>query len=41
MFPGTYTIQRGETLSQVIQRAGGLNDYAFIEASIFSRAAVA
>ena len=38
MFPGTYTIQRGETLSQVIQRAGGLNDYAFIEASIFSRA---
>ena len=40
MFPGTYTIQRGETLSKVIQRAGGLNDYAFIEASIFSRAAL-
>ena len=38
MFPGTYTIQRGETLSKVIQRAGGLNDYAFIAASIFSRA---
>ncbi|MDB2409804.1 SLBB domain-containing protein [Pseudomonadales bacterium] len=38
VFPGTYTIQRGETLSQVIQRAGGLTEYAFIEASIFSRA---
>ena len=38
VFPGTYTIQRGETLSQVIARAGGLNDYAFIAASIFSRA---
>lgn len=38
VFPGTYTIQRGETLSQLIERAGGLNDYAFVEASIFSRA---
>ena len=37
VFPGTYTIQRGETLSQVIQRAGGLNQYAFVDASIFSR----
>ena len=37
VFPGSYTIQRGETLSQVIQRAGGLNQYAFVEASIFSR----
>ena len=37
VFPGTYTIQRGETLSQVIQRAGGLTDYAFIEAGVFSR----
>ena len=37
VFPGTYTIQRGETLSQVINRAGGLNEYAFVEASIFSR----
>lgn len=37
VFPGEYTIQRGETLSQVIQRAGGLNQYAFVEASVFSR----
>ena len=37
VFPGTYTIQRGETLSQVIERAGGLTDYAFIEAGVFSR----
>ncbi|MBT5923785.1 MAG: ATPase [Cellvibrionales bacterium] len=38
VFPGSYIIQRGETLSQVIKRAGGLTEYAFIEASIFSRA---
>ena len=36
-FPGTYTIQRGETLAQVIQRAGGLNQYAFAEAAVFTR----
>ena len=36
-FPGRYTIQRGETLSQVIQRAGGLNQFAFAGGSVFSR----
>ncbi|MCR8923744.1 SLBB domain-containing protein [Dasania sp. GY-MA-18] len=36
-FPGTYTIQRGETLSQVIKRAGGLNEYAFVNAAVFTR----
>ena len=38
VFPGSYIIQRGETLSQVINRAGGLTEYAFIEAGVFSRA---
>ena len=37
-FPGRYTIRHGETLSQVIQRAGGLNPFAFAGGSVFSRA---
>ncbi len=37
MFPGEYTIRHGETLSQVIERAGGLTDLAFPEGSIFIR----
>ena len=37
MFPGSYTIQRGETLSHVIERAGGLNEYAFAKAAMFTR----
>lgn len=36
-FPGTYKIKRGETLSQVMQRAGGLNQWAYAEGAIFSR----
>jgi protein involved in polysaccharide export with SLBB domain len=36
-FPGTYTIQRGETLRSVIQRAGGLTDLAFAAGSVFTR----
>ena len=36
-FPGTYNIQRGETLAQVLKRAGGLNQYAFSKAAIFTR----
>ena len=36
-FPGEYTIQRGETLSQVIERAGGLNEYAYAKAAVFTR----
>lgn len=37
MFPGKYTIRRGETLSQVLQRAGGLSDQAYPEGAIFTR----
>ena len=36
-FPGKYTIRRGETLSQVLQRAGGLTDQAYPEGAIFTR----
>lgn len=36
-FPGTYRARRGETLSQVIRRAGGLNDLADPTAAVFAR----
>jgi protein involved in polysaccharide export with SLBB domain len=36
-FPGTYTIQPGETLHSVIDRAGGFTAYAFVEGSVFTR----
>ena len=36
-FPGTYRIRRGETLRQVLERAGGLTEAAFPEGAIFLR----
>ena len=36
-FPGTYSIKLGETLFEVIHRAGGLTNRAFPEGTIFSR----
>ncbi len=36
-FPGNYEFKRGETLSQVIYRAGGFTQLAHREASIFTR----
>jgi protein involved in polysaccharide export with SLBB domain len=36
-FPGEYRIRQGETLGQVLERAGGLNDAAFPEGAIFLR----
>jgi len=36
-FPGTYTIERGETLSSVLRRAGGITQFAYPEAAIFFR----
>jgi len=36
-FPGVYPIQRGETLSSIMRRAGGLTDLAFPEGTIFLR----
>ncbi len=39
-FPGRYRIRRGETLRQVLGRAGGLTDEAFAEGAIFLREAL-
>jgi len=36
-FPGQYSIRRGETLKSVIQRAGGLTEFAFPEGSVLTR----
>tara|TARA_R110000787_G_scaffold19087_1_gene57674 strand:+ start:634 stop:3348 length:2715 start_codon:yes stop_codon:yes gene_type:complete len=37
VFPGKYTIRRGETLADLIVKAGGLTEYAHPDASIFTR----
>jgi protein involved in polysaccharide export with SLBB domain len=37
-FPGIYTIQPGETMHSVLDRAGGLTEYAFPQGSVFIRA---
>ena len=37
VFPGRYTIQRGDTLLDIINRAGGFTSFASIEGSIFTR----
>jgi protein involved in polysaccharide export with SLBB domain len=36
-FPGEYRVRRGETLRQVLERAGGLTEEAFANGSIFLR----
>jgi polysaccharide biosynthesis/export protein len=36
-YPGQYTIRDGETLRDVIERAGGLTDNAFPEGAVFTR----
>ena len=36
-FPGTYTIRRGESMSNVIERAGGFTAFAMPQAAVFSR----
>jgi len=36
-FPGTYPIQRGETLRSVLRRAGGLTALSFPEGAVFTR----
>lgn len=39
-FPGTYTVRRGETMSQLLQRAGGLTEFANPRGAIFTREAL-
>ena len=36
-FPGEYRIRRGETLGQLLERAGGLTEEAFPEGAVFLR----
>jgi polysaccharide export outer membrane protein len=37
VFPGKYTIRRGESLGDLINKAGGLTKYAYARGSVFSR----
>jgi protein involved in polysaccharide export with SLBB domain len=39
-FPGTYTSKKGETLSSLIERAGGFTGNAYLKGAIFTRASV-
>jgi protein involved in polysaccharide export with SLBB domain len=36
-FPGQYRVRRGETLADVVQRAGGFTENAFVEGAVFLR----
>lgn len=36
-FPGTYPVRRGETLSSVIERAGGFTERAYLRGAVFTR----
>lgn len=36
-FPGKYTFRRGETLKDVLERAGGLTEQAFPDGAVFTR----
>jgi protein involved in polysaccharide export with SLBB domain len=35
--PGSYTINQGETIADLVKRAGGLTQYAYPQGSVFSR----
>ncbi|HCG7674270.1 TPA: SLBB domain-containing protein [Vibrio parahaemolyticus] len=39
-FPGTYTVRQGETLGELLQRAGGLTEFAHPQGAIFTREAL-
>ncbi|MBB1456067.1 SLBB domain-containing protein [Pseudoalteromonas sp. SG43-5] len=39
-FPGTYTIRRGETLTELLERAGGFSRFAEQKAAVFTRASI-
>jgi len=36
-FPGEYAIQRGETLSDLLKRAGGVTEYSYPQGAVFIR----
>lgn len=39
-YPGTYTINKGETISSLIERAGGYTDTAYLKGAVFTRESV-
>lgn len=39
-FPGTYTIRRGETLTELLERAGGFSQFAEQKAAVFTRTSI-
>lgn len=39
-FPGTYTIEKGETVHSLITRAGGFTDKAYLKGAFFTRSSV-
>ncbi|GAA77691.1 SLBB domain-containing protein [Pseudoalteromonas sp. BSi20495] len=39
-FPGTYTIRRGETLTELLERAGGFSMFAEQKAAVFTRTSI-
>ena len=39
-FPGTYTVRQGETLGELLERAGGLTEFAHPLGAIFTREAL-
>jgi protein involved in polysaccharide export with SLBB domain len=39
-FPGTYTIKKGERLSDLLKRAGGFTDKAYLTGAVFTRPSV-
>jgi protein involved in polysaccharide export with SLBB domain len=39
-FPGLYTINKDDSLASVIERAGGLTEYAYIPGAMFTRVAL-
>ncbi|WP_065545787.1 SLBB domain-containing protein [Vibrio scophthalmi] len=39
-FPGTYTVRQGETLIDLLERAGGLTEFAHPQGAIFTREAL-
>lgn len=39
-FPGTYTIEKGETIHSLIKRAGGFTDKAYLKGAFFTRPSV-
>lgn len=39
-FPGTYTVRQGETMGELIERAGGLTKFAHPQGAVFTREAL-